>query len=35
VPAFAFSEPERRLLSALNDRGVRFLVIGLGAALIP
>jgi len=34
VPDFALSEPERRLLAALNERGIRFLVIGLGAALI-
>jgi predicted nucleotidyltransferase len=34
VPDFAFTEPERRLLQALHDRGTRFLVVGLGAALI-
>jgi hypothetical protein len=34
VPDFAFADAERRLLQALQDRGVRFLVVGLGAALI-
>jgi predicted nucleotidyltransferase len=34
VPDFAFTDPERRLLQALQDRGLRFLVVGLGAALI-
>lgn len=34
MPDFAFSEPERRLLAALEARGVRFLIVGLGAALI-
>jgi len=34
VPDFAFTDPERRLLQALHDRGIRFLIVGLGAALI-
>jgi predicted nucleotidyltransferase len=34
VPDFAFTDPERRVLQALQDRGVRFLIVGLGAALI-
>jgi hypothetical protein len=34
VPDFALADPERRLLQALNGRGIRFLVVGLGAALI-
>lgn len=34
MPDFALTEPERRLLAALNSRGIRFLIIGLGAALI-
>jgi hypothetical protein len=34
VPDFALTDPERRLLQALSARGIRFLVVGLGAALI-
>ena len=34
MPDFALTEPERRLLQALHDRGLRFLIVGLGAALI-
>jgi len=34
VPDFAFAEAERRLLRALQDHGLRFLIVGLGAALI-
>jgi hypothetical protein len=34
VPDFALTDPERRLLHALSGRGIRFLVVGLGAALI-
>ena len=34
MPNFALTDPERRLLRALHDRGIRFLVVGLGAALI-
>jgi hypothetical protein len=34
VPEFALVDSERRLLQALADRGVRFMVVGLGAALI-
>lgn len=34
MPDFALTEPERRLLQALHERGLRFLVVGLGAALI-
>lgn len=34
MPDFAFTDPERRLLQALHDRGIRFLIVGLGAALI-
>lgn len=34
MPDFAFTDPERRLLQALHDRGIRFLVVGLSAALI-
>jgi predicted nucleotidyltransferase len=34
VPDFAFADAEQRLLQALQERGVRFLVVGLGAALI-
>lgn len=31
---FALAEPERRLLRALHVHGIRYLVVGLGAALI-
>lgn len=34
MPDFAFADPERRLLQALQDRNLRFLIVGLGAALI-
>jgi hypothetical protein len=34
VPDFALTDPERRLLQALSGRRIRFLVVGLGAALI-
>jgi len=34
VDAWALNETERALISALNRRGVRYLVIGLGAALL-
>ena len=34
MPDFALTDPERRLLHALSGRGIRFLVVGLGAALI-
>lgn len=34
MPDFALTAPERRLLAALNNRGIRFMIIGLGAALI-
>ena len=30
----ALSEPERRLLQELNQRGVRYLVVGMSAALL-
>ena len=34
MPDFALTDPERCLLHALSGRGIRFLVVGLGAALI-
>ena len=34
MPDFALSAPERRLLQALHNHGIRFIVIGLSAALI-
>jgi hypothetical protein len=34
VDAFALTPAERALLLALNERGVRYLVIGLGAAVL-
>lgn len=34
VDDFALTSAEHRLFDALNERGVRFLVIGLGAALL-
>jgi hypothetical protein len=34
VDDFALTPAERRLIQALNDRGVRYLLVGLGAALL-
>ena len=34
MPDFAFTDPERRLLQALHGCSIRFVVVGLGAALI-
>lgn len=34
MPDFALTEPERRLLAALKNHGIRFMIIGLGAALL-
>ena len=34
VDDFALTQPERTLLAALNTHGVRYLVIGLGAAVL-
>jgi len=34
VDAWALTEAERALFGALEQRGVRFLVVGLGAALL-
>jgi predicted nucleotidyltransferase len=34
VPDFALTDAERALLSALNQRGIRFLVVGMGAAVL-
>jgi hypothetical protein len=34
VDAFALTPAERRLFAALRERGVRFLIIGLGAAVL-
>lgn len=31
---YALTPAERRLLEALNDRGVRFLIVGMGAAVL-
>jgi predicted nucleotidyltransferase len=34
VPDFALSDAERALLAALNRHGVRFIVVGMGAAVL-